>query len=244
MYVAFVPDGSSEWQAGLREGDRITTLDGKPQALWTRMEDAIVAAAGEEHTLAWTRDGLPMGGRFQIREEEWDDEIGQPHVTYVFRSDHWLPYAADQFVPNPNRFFYAIGRGVEETVSVVQFIGVGFLRILQGRVSLSSVSGPITMYDIAGQAGAKGTTYFVWAMALISVNLGLINLLPIPVLDGGHLFFFLVEAVRRRPISLRVREVASLVGMGLLVLLMLVAFKNDVERKWDVIIAQVREIFA
>jgi regulator of sigma E protease len=244
MYVAFVPDGSSEWQAGLREGDRITTLDGKPQALWTKMEDAIVAEAGAEHTLAWTRDGQPMGGRFQIRQEEWDDELGQPHVTYVFRSDHWVPYAADAFVPNPNRLSYAIGRGVEETVSVMQFIGVGFLRILQGRVSLSSVSGPITMYDIAGQAGAKGTTYFVWAMALISVNLGLINLLPIPVLDGGHLFFFLVEAVRRRPISLRVREVASLVGMGLLVLLMLVAFKNDVERKWDVIVAQVREIFA
>ena len=100
------------------------------------------------------------------------------------------------------------------------------------------------MYDIAGQAGAKGTTYFVWAMALISVNLGLVNLLPIPVLDGGHLFFFLVEAIRRRPLSLRVREVASLVGMALLVLLMLVAFKNDVERRWDVIVAQVREIFA
>jgi regulator of sigma E protease len=100
------------------------------------------------------------------------------------------------------------------------------------------------MYDIAGQAGARGVAYFVWAMALISVNLGLINLLPIPVLDGGHLLFFLFEAARRRPLPLRIREVASLVGMVMLVLLMLVAFKNDVERRWDVIVTQVRELWS
>ncbi len=244
MYVAFVPEGSSEWKAGLRAGDRLTTLDGQSQRMWKAMEDDIVAGASRTRELRWTRLGEPMGGRFQIRKEQWDDEIGQRYERYVFRTDHWMPNAPDAYVPNPNLITYAVRRGFEETGSVVKFIGVGFLRILQGRVSLSSVSGPITMYDIAGQAGAKGTTYFVWAMALISVNLGLINLLPIPVLDGGHLFFFFVEAVRRRPLSLRVREIASLIGMGFLVLLMLVAFKNDVERRWDVIVAQVREIFA
>jgi regulator of sigma E protease len=145
-------------------------------------------------------------------------------------------------VPNPHPIAYAVERGVEETFSVIKFISVGLLRLVQGRVSLSSLSGPITIYDIAGQAGARGTTYFVWAMALISVNLGLINLLPIPVLDGGHLLFFLFEAARRRPLPLRIREVASLAGMVVLLLLMLVAFKNDVERRWDVIVTQVREL--
>jgi regulator of sigma E protease len=72
----------------------------------------------------------------------------------------------------------------------------------------------------------------------------MINLLPIPVLDGGHLLFFLFEAARRRPLPLRVREVASLAGMVVLVLLMMVAFKNDVERRWDVIVAQVHELLA
>jgi regulator of sigma E protease len=156
-----------------------------------------------------------------------------------------MPNAPDAYVPNPNLISYAVRRGFEETGRVIRFISTGLLRIVQGRVSLSSVSGPITMYDIAGQAGAKGTMNFVLAMAIISVNLGLINLLPIPVLDGGHLFFLFVEAVRRRPLSLRVREVASLIGMGLLVLLMVVAFKNDLQRRyWDVIVAQVRELFA
>ena len=244
MYVAFVPQGSSEWKAGLRAGDRITTRDGAPQKLWMSMEDEIVAGASRMHELSWTRAGEPMAGMFQIRKEQWDDEFGQHYERYVFRTDHWMPFAPDAYVPNPSLITYALRRGLEETASVIKFIGVGFVRIVQGRISLASVSGPITMYDIAGQAGAKGTTYFVWAMALISVNLGLINLLPIPVLDGGHLFFFLIEALRRRPLSLRVREVASLVGMALLVLLMLVAFKNDVERRWDVIVAQVRDIFA
>jgi regulator of sigma E protease len=244
MYVAFVPEGSAEWQAGLRPGDRITALDGAPQRLWRTMEDELVAGADRQHELQWTRDGQPKGGHFQLRKEQWDDEFGQHYERYVFRTDHWIPSAPDRMVPNPHPLVNAVTRGVEETVSVVKFISIGMLRLLQGRVSLSSVGGPITMYDIAGQAGAQGTTYFVWAMAVISVNLGLINLLPIPVLDGGHLLFFLFEAARRRPLPLRIREVASLVGMVMLMLLMAVAFKNDVERRWDVIVGQVREIWS
>jgi len=244
MYVAFVAQASSEWRAGLRPGDRIGMLDGAPQRLWRTMEDELVAGADRMRELQWTRDGVAMRGFFQLRKEQWDDEFGQHYERYVFRTDHWLPSAPDRMVPNPHPLGNALRQGVEETGSVIKFIAVGMLRLVQGRVSLSSVSGPITMYDIAGQAGAQGTTYFVWAMAVISVNLGLINLLPIPVLDGGHLLFFLFEAARRRPLPLRVREVASLVGMVMLVLVMLVAFKNDVERRWDVIVLQVRELWS
>ncbi|HEY4015317.1 MAG TPA: site-2 protease family protein [Polyangiaceae bacterium] len=244
MYVAFVPQASSEWRAGLRPGDRITLLDGAPQRLWRTMENELVAGADRMHELQWTRDGAPMRGFFQLRKEQWDDPFGQHYERYVFRTDHWVPTAPDRLVPNPHPLLYAVRRGVEETLSVVKFISVGILRLVEGRVSLANVSGPITMYDIAGQAGARGVAYFVWAMALISVNLGLINLLPIPVLDGGHLLFFLFEAARRRPLPLRIREVASLVGMVMLVLLMLVAFKNDVERRWDVIVTQVRELWS
>ncbi len=244
MYVAYVPEGSAPWQAGLRASDRITGLDGSPPRLWQTMEAALVRGADREHSLTWTRDGGPMAGTIQLRSEQWDDELGTHVEKYIFRTTHWAPNAPDAVVPNPHPLAYAIRRGFEETSSVIKFIGVGFVRILQGRVSLSAVSGPITIYDIAGQAGARGARDFVWVMAVISVNLGLINLLPIPVLDGGHLFFFLVEWVRRRPLSLRVREVASLVGMSVLVLLTLIAFKNDVTRRWDVIIGQLREIFS
>jgi regulator of sigma E protease len=113
---------------------------------------------------------------------------------------------------------------------------------MEGRVSLSTLGGPISVYDVVGEESSKGVSYFVWAMAVISINLGLINLLPIPVLDGGHLLFFAFEALLRRPLPLRVREVASLAGLVVLLILMGVAFKNDVARRWDVIRGQVREL--
>jgi regulator of sigma E protease len=232
MYVAFVPEGSSEWKAGLRMGDRIVSLDGVPQANWKTMEDDLVRGASKMHELKWTRLGEAGGGVFSLRTEEWDDELGQHYENYVFRTDHWMPKAPDEYVPNPSLLSYAVRRGLEETGTVIRFISIWLWRAVQGKMSLKSVSGPITMYDIAGQAGAQGPTTFVWAMASVSIHLGLINLLPIPVLDGGHLFFFVVEGIRRKALSIRVREIASLVGIVLLVLLMVIAFKNDLERHW------------
>lgn len=254
MYVAFVPEGSSEHRMGLRAGDRVTHLDGREQRMWkvdrrgghvlddTTMVGQLLRDPNQTHELVWTRDGEKMSGTFQLRKENWNDELGQHYERYVFRSTHWVPRAQSKLVPNPHPVIYAVRRGFEETKNAIKFIVVGFVRILQGRVSLATVSGPITLYDVAGDAGAKGTTYFVWAMAITSVNLGLINLLPIPVLDGGHLLFFLLEWVRRKPISVRARALSSLFGMSVLMLLMLVAFKNDVTRKWDVIVLQVRDI--
>jgi regulator of sigma E protease len=253
MYAAFVPEGSSEWQAGLRAGDRITHLDGREQRMWkvdrrggqvlddTTMVGQLLRKPNGVHELVWTRDGQRMSGTFQLRKERWE-ELGQPYERYVFRTTHWLPRAKPKLVPNPSPVVYAVKRGLEETKNAIKFIVVGFVRIAQGRVSLATVSGPITLYDVAGDAGARGTTYFVWAMAVTSVNLGLINLLPIPVLDGGHLLLFSIEWIRRKPVSLRTRALSSLVGMSVLLLLMLVAFKNDVSRKWDVITTQVRDI--
>ncbi len=195
------------------------------------------------HELQWARDRF-RSGVFPAAKEKWDDEFGQHYERYVFRTDHWMPRAPDRLVPDPHPGLNAVRRGVEETVSVMHFISVGLLRLVEGRIALSNVGGPITLYDIAGQAGARGPAHFVWAMALISVNLGMLNLLPIPVLDGGHLLFFLFEAARRRPLPLRIREVASLIGMVILVGIMLIAFKNDVERRWDVILTQVRELWS
>ncbi|HXX65998.1 MAG TPA: RIP metalloprotease RseP, partial [Polyangiaceae bacterium] len=127
MYVAFVPQASSEWRAGLRAGDRITTLDGAPQQLWRTMEDELVAGADRMRELQWLRDGVLMRGFFQLRKEQWNDEFGQHYDRYVFRTDHWMPMAEDRLVPNPHRLIYAFWHGLEETASVIKFIGVGML---------------------------------------------------------------------------------------------------------------------
>jgi regulator of sigma E protease len=243
MYVSFVPEGSSEWQAGLRAADRILTLNNHPEERWSSFVRTLEAHSTDTQVLRFLRHGQTLSGTFRIRKESWTDELEQPHERYVFRTSHWLPDAALKTVPNPYPVTYAITRGFTQTANVVRFITVGFLRLVQGRVSLATVSGPITMYDIAGEAGAKGTAEFLWAMAIISVNLGLVNLLPIPVLDGGHLLFFLIEGIARRPISPRIRERASLLGLVVLMTLMTLAFKNDVARRWDDIRVGVHELF-
>jgi regulator of sigma E protease len=242
LYVAFAPEGSSEWKAGLRAGDRIVSLDGKRERLWQQMSQDLVDGADRSRTLAWTRGGEPMQGVFQLRKEEWDDEVGQPHVRYVFRTTHWSPFAPDETVPEPSPLFHAARRSLEETGRSIRLTILTFERLLEGRLSLATVSGPITIFDVAGRAGAKGTTSFVWTMAFISINIGLVNLCPIPVLDGGHIFFMLIEGIQRRPLPIKVREIASLLGMSVLILLMLIAFKNDVARRWDVIVGQVHDL--
>jgi regulator of sigma E protease len=215
MYAELVPEGASEWKAGLRAGDRITALDGAAETNWQVLTTDLVRDPNALHKLEWTREGTGMGGTFR----------------FGFRSSHWAPSAPEHLVANPSRFTYALSHGFEETGRVIKIVALGMLRIFQGRVSLAeSVSGPVTLYDIAGQAGAQGTTTFVSVMAVVSINLGLINLLPIPVLDGGHLAFFVVEAVRRRAVARRTREIASLIGVTMLVVLMAIAFTNDIQQ--------------
>ena len=94
---------------------------------------------------------------------------------------------------------------------------VSIVRLIEGRISLELAVGPITIYEVAGEEGRKGADHFIWVMALISINLGLFNLLPIPVLDGGHLLFFAIEACSAGRLPLRMREIAHVVGMAILV---------------------------
>jgi regulator of sigma E protease len=112
------------------------------------------------------------------------------------------------------------------------------VRLLQGRLSVKSIGGPLTIFEVAGSAASRGALNYLTLMAFISINLGLINLLPIPLLDGGHLLFVLYEAVVRRPIGTRVREYAHVVGLIVLLAIMVLAFKNDLERQWPSIVDQ------
>jgi regulator of sigma E protease len=242
LYVAHVPEGSAEWKAELRPGDRIVELDHVEVTAWSTLVERLMAAPDRPHTLSWVRAGQRKSGTVELRREDYLDEYGENRPRFFVRITNWSPAVLEPYVENPARFRYALQSAVEETYDVVRFIVVGIVRIMQGKVSISTLGGPITVYDVVGEESEKGVSYFVWAMALISINLGLINLLPIPVLDGGHLLFFLFEAALRRPVPLRVREIASLAGLVILVALMAVAFKNDVERRREVIQSQLKEL--
>ena len=244
LYVSEIPEDAPLYQAGLRVGDKILKVDGEPVLAWATFTERLWKGKDQAHRVEWrsARDGQVRPGKFRMRREDFTDENGQSFARYRLLAQHWVPLAPEQRVEHPAPVSYALAKAVDKTVDVTRFILDLIAKAAQGRISLDSLSGPITIYEIAGQEGRKGTDYFIWVMALLSINLGLLNLLPIPVLDGGHLLFFSVEALLRRPIPLRVREVAHLLGLSVLVLLMGVAFKNDIEKRWDVIRGHVVEI--
>jgi regulator of sigma E protease len=242
LYVAYVPEGSAEWNADLRPGDRIVEVDHVEVTAWSVLIERLFAAPDRPHVLTWVRSGQRKSGTVELRREDWVDEYGERRPRFFVRASNWAPVVPEPYVGDSSRFQFAIRSALDETYDVVRFIVVGILRIIEGKVSISTLGGPITVYDVVGEEGSKGVSYFVWAMAVISINLGLINLLPIPVLDGGHLLFFAFEAISRKPLPLRVREIASLLGLLVLFGLMGIAFKNDVERRWDVIQGQLREL--
>jgi len=242
LYVADVPEGSAEYKAELRPGDRIVEVDQVEVPAWSTFLERLFAAPDRPHVITWVRAGQRKSGTIALRREDWVDEYGQHRPRFFVRASNWSPVIPEPSVENPSALRFAFTSAVRETYDVMRFIVVGIVRIVEGKVSISTLGGPITIYDVVGEEGRKGVSYFVWAMAVISINLGLINLLPIPVLDGGHLLFFGFEALLRKPIPLRVREIASLAGLLVLLALMGIAFKNDVERRWDVIQGQVREL--
>jgi len=239
LYVAIVPPDSYLYNAGLRSGDKLLRLDDEPVPAWSTFREKVFAAPDRQHRFDYfaARDGRVRSGTFQMRREEFSDQHGQTIARqYVLPIQHWIPVAPEERVAHPAPLRYALVKAVEETVGVTRLVLVGLVRLAQGRLSLKTLSGPITIYQVAGEEGRKGADYFIWAMAVISINLGLFNLLPIPVLDGGHLFFLTVEAVLRRRVPLRVRELSHLLGMAILLALMVLAFKNDIEKRWDAII--------
>lgn len=242
LYLFDVAEGSAEWKADMRPGDRIVDVDQTEVTAWATFLEKLFAAPDKPHVVTWLRNGQKKSGTILLRREDWIDEYGQRRPRYFVRATNWSPVVPEPSVEHASLTMFALKSALAETYDVMRFIVVGIVRIAEGRVSISTLGGPITVYDLVGEEGSKGASYFVWAMAVISINLGLVNLLPIPVLDGGHLLFFLFEAVSRRPLPLRVREIASLVGLCVLVALMGIAFKNDVERRWDVIQGQVREL--
>jgi regulator of sigma E protease len=232
--VAFAVEGYPGYRAGLRVGDRIVELDGAPISIWAELADRLSLRPGDPHEITVIRgteratvtlapERITVDDRYAGRSETFREPgIGVYEIL-----------VADDPVPNPNRVVRAGRDAFADTVEIIKFMAVGLARIVQGRVSLQSIGGPLMLWELAGTAGRRGASSFLSVLALISVNLGLLNLLPIPVLDGGHLLILGIEAVRRRSLTLRTREIINIAGLALLVLLMVFALKNDIQRYWD-----------
>ncbi len=232
LYVADVSPDSPEYQMGLRRGARIISLDGEAPPSWERFHERIMSGGRRLRSLRFLREGRESEGGFSLRPTSWTDEFGQRYVRLSFDTRHWVPTDADAPIENPAPMRYAMRNAMRETTEAMRFLSLGIVRVVQGRVSIRTVGGPIMIYDVTRSTGAEGPWGFLWLMALVSINLGLINLLPIPTLDGGHLLFFTVEGVIRRPVPLWIRQTASVMGLLIVVGVMVLAFKNDLQRKF------------
>ena len=124
----------------------------------------------------------------------------------------------------------AVKSGFQRTFDLVNLTLVFLRKMVSGHVSADNIGGPIMVMQIAGQAVQTDFSTILTVLSFLSIQLGILNLLPIPVLDGGHLFFNFIELLWRKPVSLRTREVMQQIGMGLLLMLMLLAFYNDIVR--------------
>jgi regulator of sigma E protease len=232
LYVSQVAQRSPEAIAGIRVADRIVALDGKPVRLFSDFLAQLEASNDREHTVVIKRAGQLFTLHYRLERHSGTDEFGQPYQNYTSGIRTWAPTIPQPDIDNPNPISFALSESLRLTGEVVELTAFSIVRLFQGRLSMKSIGGPLQMYDAAGDAARAGAFNFLLFMGFISVNLGLINLMPIPVLDGGHLLFLLIELVWRKPLSVRFREYASIAGLSILILLMVFAFKNDVERQW------------
>ncbi len=233
LYIAHVKVGSPEHHAGLLPGDRLVALDGEPIRLWATFMMDLEAGRGRAHQLTFRRGDELHTEELILEHQRGVTEQGLRYDIFSVGVGNWVPLRVDPGVENPSRVLFAAERAWESTAEMVDLVYTSALRLLQGRLTVESLGGPILIFQKTGEAAREGAVNYLTLMAFISVNLGLINLLPIPILDGGHLLFFLVEGITRRPLSVRVREYASMTGLALLFLLMLIAFKNDLQRARD-----------
>ncbi len=214
-------DGPAD-QAGLQSGDLVTRIDGEAVDSWAEMERLIRVRSGQETELVILREGqelvLPVTPR-----ELLDPELGPVGRIGIQR-------ALERQSIGP---IAAAGQGIRMTGQVIQMAWDTLGALLSGRASLREVGGPIFIAQMSGTVARSGLESFLSFIAFISVHIGFMNILPFPVLDGGHLVFIFCEAVLGRPIPTRIKLWINQAGVLLLLLLMVFIMKNDVQRLMD-----------
>jgi regulator of sigma E protease len=231
LFVYSVEPGSPADTIGIRRGDQILALDGEPLPHWDLLRERLAASPDRTFRITWlSPGGIRHEATFKQQVREEMDAYRQQAQHLIFGALNRLAWKTEAPVPITNRFGYAVGHSFERTGQIIGAMIHGFVEIVRGRVPLTTLGGPIMIGYVAGVAAEQGFDQYLWLMALISINLGLLNFLPVPILDGGLLVFFTLELFKRRPPSPRAREIASYVGLVIVGTLMIFALRNDVVR--------------
>jgi regulator of sigma E protease len=224
--VKSIQQGSAADEAGLKMGDVIVSLNTLNLWSFEWLRETLQTIEGETVDLGIWRDGKFKD--LTVRPEVKEVRGEQTKLIGVYSNAEFVPMS---FVQTESKgFIGSLIMAAPRTWDIIGKTVEGFKKLFTAEVSLKTIGGPIAIGKVASDSFNTSLSYFFQLMALISVNLGIINLLPIPVLDGGHIMFIFLEIINRGPMSRRKMEIAQQVGLSLLLILMFGAIFNDVSR--------------
>ena len=223
--IGDVQEGTPAQAAGLKKGDEVVGINGRPIENWDQMAGIIADSQGAPLEVTIRRDGEARVMSLSPVLKTTKNIFGEDIPRYVIG----ITAAGDIYTKKLSPIG-AIAESLVQTYNIVELTVVSVAKIIQGTVSTKTIGGPIMIAELAGQQAKLGATNLLFFIALISINLAILNILPIPVLDGGHLLFFTIELLIGRPVSIRIREVSQQAGMFVLILLMIFVFYNDITR--------------
>ena len=221
-----VADSPAE-RAGLKAGDEVIAADGEPTPLWSELVKVIQKSPGKPVILEILRDGYPI--ELEVRPYSVDTEsgpVGKIGAGVKFEEGMFDQYRSElRYTPMP-AFVAAVEKTWNMSLLTLRLIG----EMIMGRASVENISGPITIAQFAKSSALAGVSQFLGFLGIVSLSLGVLNLLPIPILDGGHLLFYIVEILKGKPVSEQAEVIGQKIGLLLILALMFVAFYNDLSR--------------
>lgn len=223
--VGTVGENTPAAKQGLKAGDQIVAIDQIGLESWDEMARLITESSGRELLFSVLREGtlmsIPIIPELKITKNLFGEDTDRYLIGIGPSGDS---------IHKTLGPIEAIAESFKQTYRITELTVLSIVKMIQGTLSRETLGGPIMIAQMAGEQAKEGAANFFFFIALLSINLGIINFLPIPVLDGGHLLFFLVEAIMGRPVNTKMREIAQQVGIFLLLLLMIYVFYNDINR--------------
>jgi len=223
--IGEVQEDTPASRGGLEKDDLITSINGVEISTWEEMADIITGSKGRPLSISVRRGDSTRVVNITPEIKTFKNIFNEDVERYVIG----ITASGYGFSKDLN-VFQSLSQSIIQTYNITVLTIKGVIKLLQGTISPKTLSGPIMIAQMAGEQAREGATNLIFFIALISINLAILNFLPIPVLDGGHLLFFFIEAVTGSPVSIRVREIAQQAGIFVLILLMIYVFYNDIAR--------------
>ncbi len=237
--IGEMPKDSVALEAGIRVGDKIISINDKKIVSWDEIKPIITECKNTEVKVAVQRGNEAKSFNLRPKLSKTKNIFGEEKSDYLIG----ISPAGDMLNAERKNPFDAVFSSLKKTLEVSKLTIIVLIKMLKGDISPKNLGGPIFIAQASGAMAKEGIIPFILFIAVLSINLGVINLFPIPVLDGGHIFFYLIEIVTRREVSVKVREISQQIGFVLLLMLMLFVIFVDVERLNFKVINDIMKIF-